>query len=97
MGNICKILEHDIYKTKPNTYKILKHIEEDIEETVRIPGGINENIFLQYYAKLWNNDSYNNNEDEIVYESPDDDGDEITLEELTGTLTKTENEQEKTT
>jgi negative regulator of genetic competence, sporulation and motility len=34
--------------------KILKQISKDIKETARIQGNIEENVFLQYYEKLWN-------------------------------------------
>jgi len=34
-------------------YKILKQIGKDIKETARIQGNIEENVFLQYYEKLW--------------------------------------------
>jgi hypothetical protein len=37
-------LEHNLHKTKPNTYKILKHINKEVKETANIKGGINENI-----------------------------------------------------
>src|SRR5215471_16850574 len=47
-------LEHETYRTQPKVYKILKHISKDIKETARIQGGIDENIFLQYYENLWN-------------------------------------------
>jgi phage shock protein A len=29
-------LEHDLYETKPNTYKIVKHINKDLKETANI-------------------------------------------------------------
>ena len=35
-------------------YKILKQISKDVKETARIQGNIDENVFLQYYEKLWN-------------------------------------------
>ena len=47
-------LENETYKTQPKVYKISKHISKGIKETARIPGNIDENIFLQYYEKLWN-------------------------------------------
>jgi hypothetical protein len=52
-------LEHDLYKTKPNTYKILKHINKDVKETANIKEGINENTFLHYYKQLWNIQNFN--------------------------------------
>jgi hypothetical protein len=35
-------------------YNILKQICKDIKEIVKIQGNIVENVFLQYYGKLWN-------------------------------------------
>jgi uncharacterized membrane protein len=35
-------------------YKILKQICKDIKETVKIQENIFENVFFQYYEKLWN-------------------------------------------
>ena len=35
-------------------YKILKQISKDIKEAVKIQKNIVENVFLQYYEKLWN-------------------------------------------
>jgi len=34
-------------------YKILKQIGKDIKETVKIQENVVENVFLQYYEKLW--------------------------------------------
>jgi hypothetical protein len=35
-------------------HKILKQISKGVKETARIQGNIDENVFLQYYEKLWN-------------------------------------------
>jgi hypothetical protein len=35
-------------------YKILNHISKVLKETAGIQGNIEENIFVQYYVKLWN-------------------------------------------
>jgi len=47
-------LENDTYRTQPKVYKILKRISKDVKETAHIQGNIDENVFLQYYGKLWN-------------------------------------------
>ena len=53
-------LEHDTYKTKPKIYKILKSISNDIKETVNIQGTTDENIFVDYFKKLWNEKTSDN-------------------------------------
>jgi len=40
-------------------YKILKQISRDVKETARFQGNIGENVFLQYYEKLWNTKNIN--------------------------------------
>ena len=35
-------------------YKTLKQISKDVKETTCVQGNIDENVFLQYYKKLWN-------------------------------------------
>jgi len=40
-------------------YKILKQISNDVKETACIQGNIDENVFLQYYEKLWNTTNIN--------------------------------------
>jgi hypothetical protein len=47
-------LEHGLYKTKPNTYNILKHVNKQVKQTANIKGGTDENTFLHYYKQLWN-------------------------------------------
>ena len=47
-------LEHETYRTQPKVYKILKQISKHVKETAHIQGNIDENVFLQYYEKLWN-------------------------------------------
>ena len=47
-------LEHDTYRAQPKVYKNLKQIIKAVKETARIRGNIDENVFLQYYEKLWN-------------------------------------------
>jgi hypothetical protein len=37
-------LEHDLNKTIPNTYKILKHANRDVKGMANIKVGIKENI-----------------------------------------------------
>ena len=61
-------------------YKILKQISEDIKETARIQGNIDENTFLHYYGKLWN--TRNINELQLEDNSADYLHASITLDEL---------------
>jgi hypothetical protein len=62
LGQICYIL-------RIRNIQNLKHISKDIKETARIQGNIDENVFLQYYEKLWN--TTNTNELELEYSSAD--------------------------
>ena len=48
-------LEHETYRTQPKVYKILKQISKDVKQTARIQGNIDENVFLRYYEKLFEN------------------------------------------
>ena len=47
-------LENEIYRTQSKVHKILKQISKDVKETTCVQGNIDENVFLQYYKKLWN-------------------------------------------
>jgi hypothetical protein len=47
-------LEHETNTTKPKLYKIVTQISNDIKETAKNQGNIEENILLQYYEKLRN-------------------------------------------
>jgi hypothetical protein len=47
--NFFTNLEHETYGTQPKVYKILKQTGKDVKERARIPGNIEENVFLQYY------------------------------------------------
>jgi len=90
--NITKFvtnLEHEIYRTQPKVYKILKQISKDVKETACIQGNIDENVFLQYYEKLWN--TTNINELQLEYNSPDYLHAFITLDELEKVLKLTKN------
>ena len=49
-------------------YRILKHISENVKETARIQGNIDENVFLQYYEKLWNTTNINELQKELQLE-----------------------------
>src|SRR5215510_4504550 len=63
----------------PNkVYKILEHISKDIKKTARIQGGIDENVFLQYYENLWN--TTNTNELQLEHNSANCSDTLITLE-----------------
>jgi hypothetical protein len=61
-------------------YKILKHFSKDVKETARIQGSIDENVFLQYYEKLWN--TINSNELQWEHNSADHSDVAITFYEL---------------
>jgi hypothetical protein len=37
----------------------LKQISKDIKETAKIQGNVDENIFLQFYKKLWDTANIN--------------------------------------
>jgi hypothetical protein len=81
-------LEHDLYKTKPSTYKILKHINEEVKETANIKG-INANTFLHYYKQLWNIQSFN--ETKTEWNSKNKEDSIITSDELKEGLKLTKN------
>ena len=61
-------------------YKILKQISKDVKEAARIQGNTDENVFLQYYEKLWN--TTNINELQLEHNSADYLHAFITLDEL---------------
>jgi hypothetical protein len=70
-------------------HKNLKQINTDVKETARIQGNIEENVFLQYYEKLWN--TTNTNEPQLERNSADYLHAPITLEELEKVLKLTKN------
>ena len=49
-------------------YKILKHINKDVKETAHIQGNIDENVFFQYYEKLWNTTNINELQNKLQLE-----------------------------
>jgi hypothetical protein len=51
-------LEHNLYKPKPNTYKILKHLNQETRETGDIQCPLHKELCLQYYKKLWTDSNY---------------------------------------
>jgi len=61
-------------------YKIFKQSSKDVKETARIEGNIEENVFLQYYEKLWN--TTNINELQLEYNSADYSQASVTSDEL---------------
>ena len=81
-------MEHEIYRTQPKVYKILKQISKDVKET-DIQGNIDENVFLQYYEKLWN--TTNINELQLEHNSTDYLHAFIILDELEKVLKLTKN------
>ena len=84
MGQICYKFTKDTYKTQPKVYKILKQINKDVKETAHIQGNIDENVFLQYYEKLWN--TTNINELQFEYSSADYSRASLTFDELKNVL-----------
>jgi hypothetical protein len=65
-------------------YKILKHIRKDVKETAHIQGRKDENIFIQYYEKLWN--TTNTNELQLKHNSADHSDVSVTFYELENAL-----------
>ena len=70
-------------------YKIIKQINKDVKETARTQGNIDENVFLQYYEKLWN--TTNINELQLEYNSADYSHASVTFDELEKVLKLTKN------
>jgi hypothetical protein len=70
-------------------YKILKQISKVVKETARIQGDIDENVFLQYYEKLWN--TTNINELQLEHNSADCLRAFMTIDELEKVLKLTKN------
>jgi hypothetical protein len=70
-------------------YKILRQISKDLKETACIQGNIDENVFFQYYEKLWN--TTNINELQLEHNSADYLHAFITLDELKKVLKLTKN------
>jgi len=73
-------LENNTHRAQPKVNKILKQISTDVKETACIQGNIDENVFLQYYGKLWN--TTNINELQLEYNSADYLHTSVTFEEL---------------
>jgi hypothetical protein len=48
-----------MYKIKPNTFKLLKHMNKDMKESANINPGPSKESFLHYYKELWNNNQEN--------------------------------------
>ena len=47
------LLKSTIHKMKPNTFKLLKHMNIDTKESANINPGPSKEIFLHYYKELW--------------------------------------------
>ena len=54
-------LECDMYKIKPNTFKLLKHMNKDIKESANIKPGPSKETSLLYYKELWTSNSLQEN------------------------------------
>ena len=48
-------MEYDFGKPKPNTYKILKHFNQDIREYGNVKCWLNIDILTSYHNTLWSN------------------------------------------
>jgi hypothetical protein len=70
-------------------YKTFKQISKDVKQTACIQGNIDENVFLQYYEKLWN--TTNINELQLEHNSAQYIHAFITLDELEKVLKLTKN------
>jgi len=51
-------MEYDFGKPKPNTYKILKHFNQDIWESGNVKCWLDIDILTSYYNTLWSNTNY---------------------------------------
>ena len=69
--------------------KILEQTGKDVKETACIQGNIDENVFLQYYEKLWN--TTNLHELQLEHNSTDYLHASVTLDELEKVLKLTKN------
>jgi len=70
-------------------YKSLQQINKDVKETAYIQGNMDENVFLQYYEKLWN--ATNINELQLEYNLASYSHASINLYELEKLLKLTKN------
>jgi len=55
MEEFISLLESTIYKMKPNTFKLLKHMNIDTKESANINPGPSKETVLHYYKELWIN------------------------------------------
>jgi hypothetical protein len=92
---ICYKLRKLDIKESTQSVQNLKHISKDIKETARIEGDIEENVFLQYYGKLWN--TTNTNELQLAHKSADHSDVSINFYELENILNLTKNWQNPNT
>jgi hypothetical protein len=74
--------EHKTYRTQCKVYKTFKQISKDVKET-------DENVFFQYYKKLWN--TTNINELQLEHNSAEYVHAFVTLDELEKVLKLTKN------
>lgn len=80
-------IEHDLYRIRPNSYKILKHLNQDTRETGSLKCKLDSDKFFYYYKNLWND--YNFNQQNWTPENYENY--EITEDELETILTKLRN------
>jgi hypothetical protein len=75
-------MEHNLYRPKPNTYKIVKYLNQEIRETGNIKCPLNEDPFSQHYKNLWTDANY----DQRDWSSYTYENDAITLDEQEETI-----------
>ena len=51
-------MEYDLGKSRPNTYKTLKHFKQDIRESRNVNCRLDIDKFTCYYESLWNDTKY---------------------------------------
>ena len=78
--------ESDIYKIKPNTFKLLKHMNKYIKESANIHPGPSKETFLHNYKEIWTSNSLQ----EHFWNTENVDDKIITMEELKEALTNKE-------
>jgi hypothetical protein len=80
-------MEHNLYRPKPNTYKILKYLNQEMRETGNIKCPLNEDAFSQHYTNLWTDANY----DQKDRSSCTYDNDVITIDEPEETIKNLKN------
>jgi hypothetical protein len=85
--NFSFLKSGSLYRPKPNTYKILKYLNQGIRETGNIRCPLNEAAFTQHCKNLWTYANY----DQKDWSSYTYDNDAITLDEVEETIKNLKN------